>query len=252
MGPGQRKPWDDGDTKGAEPPPERTGIHATAARRLSSPFPTVAEAILSWMSHGPHWLRFDDDLPVYDRSSTALQLIALVAAAFFLLGGLTACPSRARRDFPDSLIVPPRARKVQYGKYHGADQVRYKIEIDYPADEILSLIAATLKSKGWQPLEEDFLNPGLPSSHVAGWTEFGDITTHPETTVRQWLAQWENATHDVVWYALRYTYPTGQPPDLHTLQVHASYYPADMVKQAKRITEKLREKEMKRGARDGR
>ena len=46
MGPGQRKPWDDGDTKGAEPPPERTGIHATAARRLGSPFPTVAEAIL--------------------------------------------------------------------------------------------------------------------------------------------------------------------------------------------------------------
>src|SRR3989454_12119321 len=46
MEPGQRKPWDVGDTKGAEPPPERTGIHATAARRLGSPFPTVAEAIL--------------------------------------------------------------------------------------------------------------------------------------------------------------------------------------------------------------
>jgi len=34
--------------------------------------------------------------------------------------------------------------------------------------------------------------------------------------------------------------------------VFASYFPADMVKQAKRMTEKLREKEMKRGARDGR
>ena len=46
MGPGQRRPWDDGDTKRAEPPPERTGIAATAARRLRSPFPAVAEAIL--------------------------------------------------------------------------------------------------------------------------------------------------------------------------------------------------------------
>ena len=46
MEPGQRKPWDDGDTKRAEPPPERTGIDATAARRPGSPFPTVAEAIL--------------------------------------------------------------------------------------------------------------------------------------------------------------------------------------------------------------
>ncbi len=24
----------------------------------------------SWMSHSPHWLRFGDDLPVHDRSST--------------------------------------------------------------------------------------------------------------------------------------------------------------------------------------
>jgi len=46
MGPGQRKPWDDGDTKGAEPPPERTGIDATLPQRPGSPFPTVAEAIL--------------------------------------------------------------------------------------------------------------------------------------------------------------------------------------------------------------
>src|SRR2546425_2198594 len=46
MGPGQRKPWDDGNTKRAEPPPERTGVDATADRRPGRPFPTVAEAIL--------------------------------------------------------------------------------------------------------------------------------------------------------------------------------------------------------------
>ena len=46
MGPGQGKPWDGGDTKRAEPPPERTGIDAPAAWRLGSPFPAVAEAIL--------------------------------------------------------------------------------------------------------------------------------------------------------------------------------------------------------------
>ena len=46
MGPGQVKPWDGGDTKRAEPPPERTGIDATAARPPGIPFPAVAEAIL--------------------------------------------------------------------------------------------------------------------------------------------------------------------------------------------------------------
>src|SRR3989442_15250410 len=46
MGPGQRNPWDDGDTERAEPPPEGTGVDATVARRPGCPFPAVAEAIL--------------------------------------------------------------------------------------------------------------------------------------------------------------------------------------------------------------
>ena len=46
MGPGQRNPRDDGDTECAEPPPEGTGMDATVARQLGSPFPAVAEAIL--------------------------------------------------------------------------------------------------------------------------------------------------------------------------------------------------------------
>src|SRR5438128_9552755 len=46
MGPGQRNPWDDGDTERAEPPPEGTGMDATVARQPGSPFPAVAEAIL--------------------------------------------------------------------------------------------------------------------------------------------------------------------------------------------------------------
>src|SRR5438067_10825819 len=46
MGPGQGKPWDGGDTKRAEPPPERTGIDATAARAPGIPFPAAGEAIL--------------------------------------------------------------------------------------------------------------------------------------------------------------------------------------------------------------
>src|SRR2546428_12375263 len=46
MEPGQRNPWDDGDTERAEPPPEGTGMDATVARQPGSPFPAVAEAIL--------------------------------------------------------------------------------------------------------------------------------------------------------------------------------------------------------------
>src|SRR5947209_17930410 len=40
------RPWGAGDTRRAGPPPERTGMAATAARRRGSPFPAVAEAIL--------------------------------------------------------------------------------------------------------------------------------------------------------------------------------------------------------------
>ncbi len=170
------------------------------------------------------------------RSCFWLFALAL-AGTVSLLGALAGCRSQASREareYSDCLIVFPTAREIKYAKYHGTDQVTYKVQADYPADDVLSFISKQLKDKGWKALKEDYLNPGLPSSHVRGWTVFYDATTRPETTVHQWLAEWENETQDVVWYALQYRYPTGKPRDLRTLQVGASYIPAGVAKEMKR------------------
>lgn len=49
--------------------PDRPGEIDVTTCSLDDPaaFPPTYH---SWMSHSPHWLRFGDDLPVYDRSST--------------------------------------------------------------------------------------------------------------------------------------------------------------------------------------
>jgi hypothetical protein len=154
-----------------------------------------------------------------------------------LLAVLVGCRGQSSREkayYSDSLVVCPSAKEINYAKYLGTDQVSYKIQTDYPADDVLSLISKELKSKGWRPLEEDYLNLGLPSSHVRGWTEFGDATTHPETYVHQWLAQWENNAGDIVWYTLQYRYPKGRTPNLDALDVIVAYIPAKVAKAMKR------------------
>jgi hypothetical protein len=103
-------------------------------------------------------------------------------------------------------------------KFEGTDQLSYQIEVEYPAVSIVSCISTQLAEKGWRPLKEDYWNPGLPSSHVRGWTQFVDASVHPEATVDQWAAQWENAAGNLVWYSMRYVYPPG---DRRRLAVNA-------------------------------
>lgn len=136
-------------------------------------------------------------------------------------------------NFSDALIVLPAAQNVRHVKFEGTDQLSYKLIVDYPADKIIRAISENLESKGWDAMEEDYLNPGLPSSHVKGWTSFIDATKQPERCVHQWLAQWENKRHDIAWYAFRYEYPKDKSPDMKTLYVYSVFIPAPLVKAAK-------------------
>jgi hypothetical protein len=127
----------------------------------------------------------------------------------------------------DALIVCPGAEAVRWVWFEGSDQLGYQVKVEYPADSIISCISTKLSENGWEPLKEDFWNPGLPSSHVRGWTQFTDATVHPEATVDGWLSQWQNQAGDIVWYGLQYRYP---PKDRYTLFVNAGFIPADIAK----------------------
>jgi hypothetical protein len=151
-------------------------------------------------------------------------------AIALLFSSLNGCARGTHEDTPrhnEALIVCPGAKQPRWVKFEGTDQLGYQIEVDYPASSIVSCISGQLKEKGWRPLQEDYWNPGLPSSHLQGWSQFVDATVHPGATVDQWAGQWENDAGDIVFYFLLYKYPPG---DRRTLTVNAGFVPANIAK----------------------
>jgi hypothetical protein len=99
---------------------------------------------------------------------------------------------------------------------------------------VLRTISTRLEQAGWQPLKEDWLNPGLPTSHVRGWVYFEDSTTQPSTSVRGWNGDWKNSAHDILTYMLEYRCPgnlCSSTRDLRDLRVIAIHIPADLAEQ---------------------
>ena len=147
---------------------------------------------------------------------------------------------------PSALIAPPGATDVRWVRFVGTDQLTCKLKERYPARAALQSISGQLAKQGWRPMKEDSLNPGLPSSHVRGWTEFVDGTRKPEEYVRRWGADWTNAHGDVVRYCLDYRSRLGGPENLDTLGLAATYTPAKLA----RATRESVLKEMKKQRRD--
>ena len=162
----------------------------------------------------------------------AVALVACIwmVATTFLLFGTYGCARGTHQSVPhhpEALIIYPGAKETNWVKFEGTDQLSYQIAAEYPADGVVAYISAQLKEKRWQPLQEDFWNPGQPSSHVRGWVRFADATVHPEATVDAWAGQWRNDTDDIVWYYLTYKYPPG---DRHSLAVNAGFVPASIAR----------------------
>jgi hypothetical protein len=165
----------------------------------------------------------------------AAHKLTPLALADVLLLVLTACGPSTHQETPrhtDALIVCPGAEAVSWMRFEGTDQLGYRVKVEYPADSIIACISKKLSENGWQPLQEDFWNSGLPSSHVRGWTQFTDATAHPEATVDAWASQWQNQAGDIVWYSFRYVYPPG---DRHTLTINAGFVPANIAKKMTKI-----------------
>lgn len=159
--------------------------------------------------------------------------------------------------YSDSLIAVPGGEDVRFDRIHGTEHLYYRLSAQYPAKEFIETISARLQGLGWIPMEDSFLNPGIPSCHVRGWGRFEDATEKRVLVVNQWWGDWGNDTGEVVTYILRYTYPKDQPPDLRSLDVTAIYTPKEradtykylqplLAKQKEHIQKKETEKIKKR------
>lgn len=135
------------------------------------------------------------------------------------------------------LVVLDGATKItREGGYGGSYQVGYALVEKHPATNAIQQIALRLQALGWKPLKDDWLNPGSPSSHVRGWSDYKDATVNPARHVHLWLAQWTDAAGNVVVYSLRYSYRWDGKPDLQSLRVSASWYPAETARSMQRHT----------------
>jgi hypothetical protein len=166
-------------------------------------------------------------------SRPSLLLAATLSVAIGTVAQTRQPPSNLPKGSEGALIVHPLAKNVEYAEFLGSGHLTYKIAVPYPADTVLQFIAKELSEKGWRPLREDFLNPGLPSSHVRGWTQYADATREPHETVHQWLAQWQNEAQELVWLSIQYRYPESKPPQLKTAEVFLAFSPAAIAKRMK-------------------
>jgi hypothetical protein len=153
-------------------------------------------------------------------------------ASMLLLSLLASCKDDrpAIYNHSKAFIVLKNAGGTFYDlRDDGSIQLSYKIKENYPASSALSEISTQLKATGWQPVKEDILNPGLPSSHVKGWSDFENASRQPTTIDHQWMGSWEDKYGNIVTYIFLYQYPKTEKKNLSNLQIHAIYEPASLV-----------------------
>ncbi len=131
------------------------------------------------------------------------------------------------QEATDALIVLDGAKDVQ--RAPAAHGVSYLLTQPFPAHNALNQIGKQLNELGWTPLSEDIDNPGMPSSHVRGWTEYTDVSVKPSRHEHLWKAAWRDQAGNIVEYLLVYSYPEKGPADLQTVHVHGMYTPASVL-----------------------
>ena len=135
-------------------------------------------------------------------------------------------------DYSGAFVVTAGARSKYFFKLGSSSRVTYELKSLYPAKDVISEIMDKLSLKGWKPLKEDFMNPGVPTSYVIGWDVFVDSDHIPTTKVYTWTTDWKNNHNEIVRYRLSYEYPAGIDSIVNDLHVKAEYYPSSFVEKA--------------------
>jgi len=173
-----------------------------------------------------------------------MRRVPKCCACFCVIFFLCTCSSSEQSQNSDDrlrsfFVVVPSATGIKQSVFQGKDQIIYHVHAEYPADDVINAIKVRVRQLGWEPLKEDWLNPGLPTSQVRGWTYFEDWTTRPRTSVQSWNGEWQNQSGDILQYMLTYTCPdnrcssTFNLQDMTDLKVIAIRVPADLAKRIK-------------------
>ena len=107
---------------------------------------------------------------------------------------------------PPELVVLPGALGVDHRSDGEVHSLTYELPVAYPASQQIEAITAHLAARGYKPLSEHPMNPGIPSDYVRGWQWYVDSTdkSKGEVEVDQWMASWLSPDGTWVEYALLY------------------------------------------------
>jgi hypothetical protein len=186
--------------------------------------------------------------------ATATFAVVLFAVFAIALWAIASAPRvEPVRTVAIRSAPPPKSAEEALASINGASNVvrqggafesfsvDYSLQKGYPAKDVIEQISSRLKTRGWHPLEQDWLHPGVNSSHVTGWSAWNDVTVQSAPLqVLDWQAQWQNDAGDLVSYGFHYCYPLGAPPAQQTLEVNVSWYPAAGKAEMQRSFETMR------------
>ena len=150
--------------------------------------------------------------------------IVIVSGCTALVGQSQARPADKKAQSP-FVIVQGAKNVARYDLAGGRRQLTYCVDAEYPAQSIIERIKRNLKTGGWTPTRQDYLNPGVASSLGRGWDYYEDHTTQPITSVRYWQVDWRRQ-REIVTYRLEYRCPDNLCAStryLRDLQVIAIY-----------------------------
>ena len=134
------------------------------------------------------------------------------------------------------LIAPSNSEHVKYyRRAYGSVGISYRVHEPYPAKQTLAQIRERLSTLGCKELKEDWLNPGMSSSFVTGWSEFAEGDTIPPRFVWQWAGDWVDKQGAVIGYSLRYM-PLTRNGKRDTLSVGGIWYGAAEAKKIRAET----------------
>lgn len=152
---------------------------------------------------------------------SVLTTALLVGYIGYVPKGTPSSSQPARPESAEALIVVDGPENVSFSDEPGGRAVTYTLRTPYPARDFVREIGTRLLDMGWDPQEESYANPGMPTSHVRGWQDYIDGTVEPEKLVHQWWGEWLNEYGNLLTYVLEYRDTVDDAQHSPILQVSA-------------------------------
>ncbi len=176
------------------------------------------------------------------RMTPLRRMLVIGCATVLVLLGTGYCAESNSLEHSDALLVYPSASDVRWSRRGGKDVLEYRLNVAYPAQQVIDWVSDGLRQNGWTPMRRDFLNRDSASSAATGWQSFEKSVQGPKVCVHLWTAGWEDASRNVVSYWFFYEDDGCKGAHLSTLRVMAWYLPRQVAHDLERQLDQVKKK----------